>query len=436
MIEPGQARLNAFLHNLAFNHQDDFKGSLPNDRKPRYLAQLDPQLEKNNVAFLFGPSIYIPDPGESTSRLALTLDEQRLRLFDVECWRDKKSHTLPIQFYAEQEFLLLVPQQGENAICTLGWISIPDWRAESTETGLLLRKIDHDQWSAYLGSKPYFPTKTFEKTSAFNIPLNDRQTLTIEINSASQPQATTIQHNATRTVIFGITDPVSPYHLALEAVCLPAYGNLSWTLWLDSKGGFASSTAIRGRQQLARLSLNQSGLSFADEAGKTAFLGKRIEKPQKIALSTAAIWLLPTPEHLSHCVGLLLLPMPEYYPLSEDFRTIGRSDPNSLDNAPEISLDQLDQPDSVGLGFPPGTTLNNLRLSRRHAQVRINGNRLEAKLASEYNVLYQLDDDRAFIGQRQKSVEPLMLELDHSLVVGNFILRFKKENGVTVNRSY
>lgn len=414
LIEPGQARLNAFLHNLAFNHQDDFKGSLPNDRKPRYLAQPDPQLKKNNVAFLFGPSIYIPNPNESASRLELTLDEQRLRLFDIEFWRDEKIHTLSIQFYAGQESLLLTPQQGENAISTFGWISVLGWQAESAEMSLLLRRIDHDQWSAYLGSKPYFPTETFEKTWAFNIPLNGRQTLNIVIDNTPP--------GPIRTGYLG-----ESYYLALEAVCLPAYGNLSWTLWLDEKGGLASSGTIRGRQQLACLSLNQSGLSFTNEAGSTTSLGKRIEKPQTIALSLSAVSLLPAPEGLSRCMGLLLLPVPKDYPISEVFWTIGRSDPNSADSVPEICLNQLDQPDSIGPGFPPGTTLNNLGLSRRHAQFRVNGDRLEVKLANQYNLLYQLDKDRDVIDQRQRSAESLMLELDHSLVVGNFILRFKKK---------
>lgn len=65
LIAPEQTHINALLHNLALRHEKDFQASLPKTRKPRYLARPDPRLEKNHVAFLFGPAVYIPDPEES-----------------------------------------------------------------------------------------------------------------------------------------------------------------------------------------------------------------------------------------------------------------------------------------------------------------------------------------------------------------------------------
>lgn len=422
-----QTHINALLHNLAVNHAKDFQASLPKNRKPRYLARPDPRLEKNSVAFLFGPTVYIPDPGESAFQIAPSLNGNHLLLPDLDSWRDGKSHRLPPVFYAGQEFLLLVPEDGE------GLTPIPSWRPASREPYLLLRRIGNEQWTVFLGgTNQYFNSsrRALAGIWYFVIPLDKNQTLALEI--ASQPGAATPQHNPGKTIVFGLTDPDSPYALTLEAVGLPALfrGLRQWTLWLDSEGGIASPNVAHGRQ-LASLSLNQSGLLFTDETGVSTALGKRIDQPREITLPSAArLMLLPSPEGLPHFVGLLRLSTPDSYPVSETFTTIGRLDPNGADTSPEISLDQLDQPGSlIGQGIPPGTTLNNLGLSRRHAQVRVKGDRLEAKLENHGNPIHQLSSDGKKIDTRLKSTDSLTLELDHYLVVGNFILCFGKNDG-------
>jgi hypothetical protein len=428
LITHEQTHINALLHNLAVNHAKDFQASLPKNRKPRYLARPDPRLEKNSVAFLFGPTVYIPDPEESIFQIVPSLNGNHLLLPDLEYWRDGKSHRLPLGFYAGQEFLLLVPEQGE------GLITIPGWRSASKETYLLLRRIGADRWTAVLGeTNQHFnlSKKALAGIWYSAIPLNENQTLTLEI--AAQSGAATPQHNPGKTIIFGLTDPDSPYALTLEAVGLPALfrGLRQWTLWLDSKGDLAPPTTIHGRQQLASLSLNQSGLFFTDESGVSTALGTRIDQLREMTLRSATrLTLLPAPEGLAHFIGLLRLSTPDRYPVSETFTTIGRFDPNSTDNPPDILLDQLDQPGSlIGQGIPPGTTLNNLGLSRRHVQVRVNGDRLEAKLENHGNPIHQLNSDGKKIDTRFKSTDPLTLELDHYLVLGNFIFCFGKNDG-------
>lgn len=427
LIAPEQTHINALLHNLAVNHAKDFQASLPKNRKPRYLARPDPRLEKNNIAFLFGPAVYIPDPEESVFQVVLSLNGNHVLPPDLDYWRDGKSHRLPLGFRAGQEFLLLGPEGGESLI------PIPGWRAEPEKAYLLLRRIGADRWIAVLGETNQrfdLVKKALAGIWYAAIPLNKNQTLTLEL--VAQPAAAP-QHNPNKTIVFGLTDPDSPYVLTLEAVGLPTLfrGLRQWTLWLDPNGGIASPTAIHGRQQLASLSLNQNGLFFTDETGASTALGKRIDQPREMTLRSAAkLMLLPSPEGLAHFAGLLRLSATDPYPVGETFTTIGRLDPNGTDASPEISLDQLDQPGSlIGQGIPPGTTLNNLGLSRRHAQVRVNGDRLEAKLESHGNPIHQLNGDGKKIDSRFKSADSLTLELDHYLVVGNFILCFGKNDG-------
>ncbi|MFZ1643334.1 MAG: hypothetical protein WAV07_18260 [Candidatus Contendobacter sp.] len=427
-----QGRLNDLLDNLAWHHERDFQDSLLEGRKPRYLARPDPQLEDHNIAFLFGPSVYIPDPEEPAFQVLLSLDGRLVELPSLEFWRDQQSHRLPISFYAGQECLLLVPEQGE------GMISIPGWQAPNEKTYLLLRRVG-EKWDAFLWDSSRYIPNAPKRTSAgiwyFTIPLNDHQTLVLEI--APQPEVAATQHNASYTVIPGLPDPVSPYALVLEVVGLPTlFRNQQqylrqWTLWLDPDGGFASPAAIMGKQQkqLAHLSLNQNGLLFTDEAGVSTPLGERINNQQEITLSAATITVLPSPADLSHFVGLLKLPLPDCYPVSENFTTIGRFDPNNPDNSPDISLNQLDQPNTViGQGFAQETTLNSIGLSRRHAQVRVIGECLEAKLENPKNRLYRLNDQDQRSGELtgSNSSDPILLKLGESLVVGNFILRFEK----------
>ncbi|HPE70642.1 MAG TPA: hypothetical protein PK018_00500 [Candidatus Competibacter sp.] len=426
LITHEQTHINALLHNLTVNHENDFQASLPKNRKPRYLVNPDQRLEKNHIAFLFGPAIYIPDPGEPAFQIVLSLNGMPVTLPDVEYWRDGKNHKLPISFHAKQEFLLLTPEDGE------GFIAISGWRDESRKAYLLLRRIGEDQWVAFLGGiNQYFePRKTSAGIWYFTIPLDQGQTLTLEITSRAT--AATPQHGAGKTIIFDLDDSASLYVLKLEAVGLPNLfrGLRQWTLWLDPEGGIAPPDMIHDQRQLASLSLNQGGLIFTDASGVSTSLGKNIDQPREIALSpTTQLTLLPSPEGLSHFIGLLRLPVPDHYSISEDFATIGRSDPNGTDDSPEISLDQLDQPGSIlGHDFPPGITLNNLGLSRRHAQVRVHGDRLEVKkMEQRHNPIYHLDADQKKIGISQ-SDDPLLLDLDHYLVVGNFILCFSKND--------
>lgn len=421
-------RLDNLLKNLAWHHKKDYPESLPEGREPRYLARPDSQLENHNVVFLFGRSIYIPDPEESAFQVVVSLNGSNVILPNLEYWRNGNSYQLSNGFYSGQECMLFVPQQGE------GLISIPGWQASDEKAYLLLRRIGQ-KWDANLwDSGHYAPLNLPKITSAgiwyFTIPLNDHKILTLKI--APQQEATA-QHNASCTIIppGDLPNPVSPYALELETVGLPFLFNdlQQWTLWFDPEGGFASSAAIMQQQQrpLACLSLNQNGLIFTDEAGVSKSLGTRISRKRNLRLSAATLTLLPSPADLTHFVGLLKLPVPPSYPVSENPTMIGRLDPNDPNYYPEIILDQLDQPDSVrGPVFSQGNTLNNIGLSRRHAQVRVIGECLEVKLESPNNRLFRLDKNRQRPEMRHSSADPLTLNLGDYLVVGNFLLRFKK----------
>lgn len=425
LIEQGQARLNACLHNLAINHQNDFKASLPQNRAPRYLAQPDPNLADNSIVFLFGPSIYIPDIDEPAIGFSLHLNEQLVVLPDIECWYDRKEYTLPIRVYAGQEFLILAPEQHENAISISGRVALPSWQPNDSKEYLLIQRTAADRWKIYLNSRPYLPQNKAGKTWKFDISLNASQILAVDINTTSQPEATAYQPDIGKTIIFDSPHSISSCQLALQRICLPTYKNLAWTLWLDSKGRPASVTTIGRQHKLAYLSFDQNELSFTDEDESTTLIGNYVTRPRRITLSGGEIRLLPAPEGLPNCVGLLHLGVPEYYPIGEAYTTIGRFDPNNPDESPEIALDQLSQPGSISSGYPSGTTLNHLGLSRHHVQIRANNQKLEVKLVRDYNTFHQLNDDGKLIASREKSLEPLFLDNDHYLVVGNFIFLFQ-----------
>ena len=382
--EEGGLNLKCVAQNLEWHHKQGFRKGQHAGRLPHCLVRPQPGLAEDQVEFLFGKAVYLPDPDESPAyHLVPSLGDDYVELPTLGLWYGKGSDKvsdrvykeLPAGFYENQQWLLLTPE-GQ------GPLPVPGWH-EAADAYLLICRTGQDDW------KPFCPDSV--KVRVWRAPAGawvfelkpaqgqGGQVLTLEL----QPNVAASAMDAGKTRMPGAAPAVSPYTLELEAVALPDLALeqppnlLSWTLWLDADGTLATPEQVaRDRTDLIALRLDKRGLQLTCPAASPQGVGARV--PDQLQVGDTEAWLLPST--IPGVRGLLDLASPTPYPLPPGYGCIlGRTNDVDPSRNPDIALDQLAQPG--GLLWPGSgrdSTLGTLGLSREHANVWVEGGHLLA----------------------------------------------------------
>ncbi|EXJ14146.1 hypothetical protein [Imhoffiella purpurea] len=424
----GGERIEVAAQNLIFRHQQDFKSSLPTGRQPRYLLRPDSRLPANEVLFLFGPAVFLPDPQDQpVFDLQPSLDKAPLVLDSLQWLPSKHAQAQPPGFYADQECLLLTPEGS-------GPIPLPGWRTED-DTYLFLRRTGENDWAVYSDSSREWQASERRQGDRWIFELrspdgHESQHLALELVPASVSRFQSYG-DAGGTLIPGLPSPVSPYTLELEAILLPSLhqGLRQWTIWLEPEGTPATPERIgRHPDDLIRLQLDGRGISLAIPGRPLLTLGDRIAEPVEIGQTDAK--LLPFELPGSH--GLLSLPRPDLYSPADERRLLGRTDPANPGNRPDFALDQLAQPRGLfwSSGTDPGFTLNNLSLSRSHAWIWVEDDQLLAEACKPSCPLMHLDRNyRPLPIPEDRNDRPLVIPPGDCLLAGHYLLRYRSKSG-------
>ena len=284
-------RLWLVADHLEGHHREGFRKRLPVGRSPRCLVRPQPGLAADQVEFLFGKGVYLPEPDESPAyHLLPSLDDEPVQLPPLGLWYDKVYTERPAGFYMNQGFLLLTPE-GQ------GPLPVPGWRGPD-DAYLLIRHRSENDWKASgpdSVSVRYWPAPAgawgFECKPAAG---QGTQVLTLKL----LPNVTAGAVDAGKTRMPGAAPAASPYTLEMEAVALPGLSLedqpdlLRWTLWLDADGMLATPEQVaRDSTDLIALSLDQRGLRLACPPATPQVVGARVLDQFQIGGTDA--WLFP-----------------------------------------------------------------------------------------------------------------------------------------------
>ncbi|KOR31567.1 hypothetical protein TI04_00135 [Achromatium sp. WMS2] len=160
------------ISNLCWHHMQDFRGSLPPKRPPRYLIRPDTSVAPNHVVFWFGAGIYLPAMHEHPKLHITTKIDKMLQKviwasgFCAYGVTDNNEHydtvtsivhefTRSMGFYSDQYGMLLTPHNQ-------GPIPIATWQA-GTGSYLFIRRSDANELVAETGSNSGFKAWYYRK---------------------------------------------------------------------------------------------------------------------------------------------------------------------------------------------------------------------------------------------------------------------------------
>ena len=415
--------IKGILHNLCFNHKDYFKQDLSSGQQPRYLVQLEPNLPKDRIKFLFGNGICLPNIDNEKRKqfdLILTLGDTPIPTPKWNLWYLLQDNLLQLKeaigFYTNQNCLLFTPQ-NQNLL------SIPDWQAP--KSAYLLIRRDKDNWSA--SSDNGGRAKSWLRDSMWHFerkPTNasDGKILSIRLVTPT---------NNTGTVIFENIR----YVLQLESLGLPQLSLVSglskWSIWLNATGTLATVEQMQDEvDKLIIISLDDTGLQLHIPNEAPQLLGKKITEPLSISVTGAKL----LPANIPGRIGVLQFSTPISFNVDKNLRTLGRTDPENPAFSPDIALDKyLSQPDTLLWKTHTShsiSTMTSLGLSREHAKLQVKDGQLILEPIKDSCLLQplQTDDSIEIIENHSTMINNILhLNPDDSVLIGNCILRFKSE---------
>jgi hypothetical protein len=446
--EPGFAILTT---NLALRHREDFKRDLKEaGRAPRYVVAPAADLTEDEVRFLFGTGIFVPDENDTLLARVSLLDAagKRLELLDWEIY-DSSGAVLrrPMGLYAEQRSCFIRGPAGPPPIPLVA----RDWPRGNTGFVQLSHPPAAKHWRAYddgeatrcqdEDGKPHAGGRRYrflgsdgqEAISLLLEPLGAGPGVTDAVPTASAPVGGSTEQPLFVLRLVGIALPRiggSRQVRLREGVSLD-----SWRLWLDATGRLATQSTADPSTLAMLTGEAESGRLLARHAGSTelveiARLPFQLQTNPSRSADNATV---SGPIHDNY-VGLVWLPQPEELALSYADHPvpgplwIGRGGGQP---APDLCLDFLDQPSSL-LWSRPGVTgrsLGQLGLSRRQLQAVLSPllNRLEVTPPEHGSPVPSLvlDAELGLLTTLTPGDATWHLELDQYLLLGCYLLRFE-----------
>jgi hypothetical protein len=456
-IRTGEPLFALLTNNIALRHQEDFRRDLREiGRRPRYVVAPSDDLHADEVRFLFGPGIFIPDE-DDIQEAEITLLGPNGERERPPCWDfydEKGRHTArPSALYAGQRNLWLRGPAGPTPIPLIarGWpvgntgfvqlgrfANAHDWHAY--DDGASLRCIDEDG-EPYPGGRLYRFIGTAGQ-DVMSLLVEELRRQDAESSPAPTPSADT-EASATETG----PDPLLA--LRLVAYALPRIDGphriirqdgtdlTGWRLWLDAGGqvvdprqtvvdSLAMLTARAGDSRLWVRHAADSDLLSVDELPFKLHIDP--ERPE------AALALMPPLQDAQ--LALLWLTHPEVLPLV----LAGQPTPGPLwlgrrggggGTAPELALDALEKPGSLHWSRPVQAegTLGKLGLSRQHLRLQASPQDRSVLVAPSSNGTpvssYVLDNTLKLQRTLRPGDQAWRLQLGQYLLLGCYLMRLE-----------
>jgi|GEM_PF-2741310 len=428
----GNDALFVMADKLLYLHADDFKGLLYQNREPHYSIMPMASLARDQILCQFGLGVFIPGPDDhQTGELRIHTSKKQSHSLPEWWFYEKADEHLPVQkiarpagFY-EKQYSLLIGNGLDNAA-----IHSPVWFEQ--EPGGYILVDSRTQPVSFKGDGKIVQTGTCTQNSGishcpFYAKDNPQDALSLQIGPVGIRTDTLESHtfvdNSNDQPLSGYTfvdsdDEAAAIDLALclTALALPRTRALPgksryWVMSFDS-GGFPAATPVETFWQLRGDVNGNLAWRMASEQvwQPTALPLAGTDVPLPIA-SEMPLHLMPSPLPDSY-LALYSLPMPLVLAGLDDGRcTIGR--------AADIVIDFLTRPDSLSNGTETDT-LNNLRFSREHLALEVQGGQLGITQLSATAPTYIQQHGAAF----QDLAVNNMAELgpDDRVIVGCYVL--------------
>ena len=351
----------ALVNDLVEVHIKKLGKYVPEGQAVRYRVEADPTLADGQVHFLFGPAIYLPGPQESPIyRLYRQTGEEKRELGVV---------------YPRQRLVLL---NGDPRASTA---PVPDWPFAGEESVLLV--MESDQTLTVCAEPDGSLTIQPEGERIFRIS-DSRTSLDLRIEPGSLQRAEGLAEVMTWTP--GQAPLSSKPRLRVAGIALPrlslhaSAGLQGWRLGFDRHGALVR---CKHPDAVAWLRIDEADRLWGEAAGdSTPLLPPTVWRPHE----GLALELGHAPERMSeHYCGWVRLPRPVPLPAP-----VGRWLCFGRGAGVELAPGLLDDPDALLWSEPQNVQPEQLMLSRRHLNLRLDGNGWTVKLESATWPVYQL----------------------------------------------
>lgn len=457
--EPGFALLTT---NLALRHREDFKRDLKAlERAPRYVVAPAEDLAADEVRFLFGSGIFVPDENDTLqARLSLLGPSgERLEILDWEVYdQSGRLSQRPAGLYAEQRSICVRGPSGPALVPQV----VQGWPSANRGFVQLSRPPAAALWRAYDDSESSRcmdlngePFGNGGRRYRF-VDGRERESLSLVLEPIAVEQAADAEAGVTGNPVNGAeaafttpldAPPAPSYLLRLVGISLPRVDGAhrvrlsggieldGWRLWLDPLGGLADLEQTDPSRFAMLTTDAASGRLLVRHAG-TDELVDVDHKPYQLRVnpthSSDEVTIFPSP-HPNHLGVAWLLRQPELVLAHRDRpvpgpRWLGRGGGHPL---PELCLDFLKQPGSL-LWSRPGMSgaLGQFDLSRQQLEAVLDppNNRLELTPPREGNPVTSLvlDQGLKVLRALKPGDQTWSLEPGQYLLLGCHLLRFEQ----------
>ena len=461
--EPGFAILTT---NLALRHREDFKQDLKALRRaPRYVVSPTPDLAANEVRFLFGSGIFVPDENdELITRLNLTDPAgTRLEILDWEIYDPSGSMVRrPGGLYSGQRSCFIRGPAGPSLIPLVA----RDWPSGNAGFIQLSRPPAADHWRAYDDGETYrcinIEGESYARGRRYRFAdTTGREALSLLLKPAdaeSDPlEPSSTQPTAEVTPVAAPSADMQPsYLLRLVGIALPGIhgarrvrrsGGIDlagWRLWLDAEGGLADLDQT-DPSDLAMLSTDaNTGQLLVRHAGTSELIEIK-ELPFQLRINPVSETdhaTVSRPAHDNYLGIAWLSRQPELALAFVDYevpepRWLGRGGGHPT---PELCLDFLDQPGSLvwSGSAVSGGSLGHLELSRQQLEAVLDPatHHLEVTPPASGNPVssFILDQGLRLLTTLKPGDDTLQMEPGQYLLLGCYLLRYEHvepESGAT-----
>jgi hypothetical protein len=386
----------ALANDLVEAHIRKLGAYVPDGEAVRYRIEADPALPEGQVRFLFGPAVYLPGDGERPAyRLGRSIAEEFRELGIV---------------YPGQRLTLL---NGDPYASTF---PVPDWPFSPGKSVLLI--VEPNQAPTVCAEPDGSLTVQSEDGGLFRIGDSQAAVLTLRIEPLPGRDADRRVEAPTWTPGGKPTrsEPrLRVVGIALRRLSLHAQDGLrGWRLGFDRHGALVGSQAPNA---VAWLRIDAADQLWGETAGDSTLLSPPTvwRSPAGVALE---LGIAPEPMSEYYC-GWVRLPQPA--PL---LAPVGRWFCFGRGAEAELNPGLLDDPDALLWNEAREVRPEQLMLSRRHLNLRLDENGWTVQLESQTWPAYRLDPSG-------ESVQVLSVE-DHGrewiiepgawLVVGGYLL--------------
>ncbi|MDM8516596.1 hypothetical protein QUF76_10380 [Desulfobacterales bacterium HSG16] len=446
----GGRKLEILADNLSKLHAFDFGDFLVSSRTPSYVIMPDEKISDDDDAiFQFGHGVFVPGKDDrKIGNLEIFMEDENTgkSLPSWIFWEEGQRIERPAAIYAGQECLAIAASTDFCASSSPVWLShgkgsilvnfsaqsahgdgchVGDCEIERKDNAVICRFTD----KADTNSGEILTVKISARTGLTLLPSSNTWPIySQQVGQANgQPDGLPSSNKSMGESLTLVRGKTTGERIYIEGIALPridtpggAIEDLEyWTLWIDDSGKPVSGRDADTHRFMGFCAWYDKNFLEISKPGKRKF-----SKVKKLPISFKDrqknnFELVASPVSEQYHAILQLPSLPDPWPVDQARTEIGRG----VDG---ILLNLLDLPES--LGWKPGTrkpgTLGVLGLSRKHAAVRLEGDKLKIEVLS-IAPIFVLDENGQIAKTLKKGYESeYFLSAGERFIVGCYLLRF------------